>query len=156
MLLPYLEKAGFVKTPLSAADSALVDTLIPPVKERLKVLSDVVPLTAFIFDDKPVTDKSVYVAKGSDLDKTITALEKGSEILIAGLKEGREESAIEEDLVELSKELEIKINGVFQPIRVAITNSTVSLPLFDSIRLIGIDETESRLQRALNILKENN
>ena len=55
----------------------------------------------------------------------------------------------------LSQKLGIKINGVFQPIRVAITNSTVSLPLFDSIRLLGLEETEKRLGRAISFFKEN-
>lgn len=155
LIVPYLQKAGYVSDPLSDADSALVDKLLAPVKERMKVLGDVVPLTAFIFDDKPVTDAATYVAKGSDLEKTVKALELGSEILVSGLQQGKEESAIEEELVNLSKELEIKINGVFQPIRVAITNSTVSLPLFDSIRLLGLDTTIARLERAKKMLKEN-
>ena len=121
----------------------------------MKVLSDVVPLTTFLFKDEPVVDKTVYIAKGSNEENTLKALEKGSEILLSGLKEGKAEATIEEELVNLSKELEIKINGVFQPIRVAITNSTVSLPLFDSIKLLGLDETEKRLERALKIFKEN-
>ena len=56
--------------------------------------------------------------------------------------------------MKLSQDLEIKVNGVFQPIRVAITNSQVSLPLFDSISLLGLDEAERRLQRALRMIKE--
>lgn len=156
LLIPYLQEAGFVSNPIKDDENVLVDKLIPPVKERMKVLSDIVPLSAFIFDDKPVTDSAVYIAKGSDFDKTKKALEDGSKILIDGLKSGKEESVIEEELVELSKTLEIKINGVFQPIRVAITNSTVSLPLFDSIKLLGLDTTISRLERAKEIFKENN
>ncbi len=156
LITPYLQKAGYVSTPLSEDDKALIEKLLPSVKERMKVLSDVVPLTSFIFKDVPVTDASVYIAKGSDLEKTKEALEKGSEILVNGLKEGKQESLIEEELVNLSKELGIKINGVFQPIRVAITNSTVSLPLFDSIKLLGLDNTISRLERARKILKESN
>ena len=45
----------------------------------------------------------------------------------------------------------IKINGVFQPVRVAITASAVSLPLHDSIALLGLEETEKRINRALNL-----
>ena len=156
LITPYLQKAGYVSNPLTDGDKSLIEKLLPPVKERMKVLSDVVPLTTFIFKDEPVVDSAIYIAKGSDLQKTREALERGSAILVDGLKEGKEESTIEEELVNLSKELGIKINGVFQPIRVAITNSTVSLPLFDSIRLLGLDTTISRLERAKNILKENN
>ena len=75
-------------------------------------------------------------------------------ILFSMLREGKKDEEIEEALMKLSQDLEIKVNGVFQPIRVAITNSQVSLPLFDSISLLGLDEAERRLQRALRMIKE--
>ena len=120
----------------------------------MKVLSDIVPLTRFLFEDKPVEDETVYIAKGSDLAKTKEALRRGVDILVDGLRAGEEESAIEEKLCAIASELEIKINGVFQPIRVGLTNSTVSLPLFDSIGLLGLEEAERRLRRAVNFLEE--
>ena len=152
---PYLQDAGFISKDETDEEKKLVLSLIPSVKERMKILSDVVPLTSFLFKDEAVTDKQVYIAKGSNEENTQKVLEEGSKILLAGLKEGKAEGEIEEELVNLSKALEIKVNGVFQPIRVAITNSTVSLPLFDSIRLLGLDETERRLERANKIFKEN-
>ena len=154
LVTPYLQEAGFIHDPATEDEKALIARLVPPVKERMKVLSDAVPLSAFIFRDEPVMDRSVYVAKGSDEEKTVEALSRGSEILLAGLRSGREQAAIEEDLAALAGELGIKVNGVFQPIRVAITNSAVSLPLFDSIGLLGLDETERRLRRGLSILEE--
>jgi len=154
LITPYLENEGYVHNPPSDDEKELIKKIIPPVKERMKVLSDVVPLTTFLFKDQPVEDPALYVAKGSDLDKTKEALEKGADILISGLESGAEESAIEEKLVALSEALQIKVNGVFQPIRVAITNSAVSLPLFDSIRLLGLDVTKARLNRAIKFLKE--
>ena len=155
LVTPYLQESGFISKEESEEEKKLVLSLIPSVKERMKVLSDVVPLTSFLFQDVPVTDKAVYVAKGSNEENTLQALEEGSQILLSSLKEGKAESEIEEALVALSQKLGIKINGVFQPIRVAITNSTVSLPLFDSIRLLGLEETEKRLGRAISFFKEN-
>ena len=109
----------------------------------------------FLFKDEPVLDKDVYIAKGSDLVKTKEALIEGGKILFDGLKENKAEEKIEEELMSLAERLEVKVNGVFQPIRVALTNSQVSLPLFDSIRLLGIPESERRLERAINLFKEN-
>lgn len=153
LMLPYLQGAGFVGAEPTAEEKKLVASLVAPCKERMKVLSDVVELSRFLFEDKPVEDKSVYVAKGSDEEKTRQALSRGMDILLSGVEKGRQESDIEEDLVNLSKELEIKVNGVFQPIRVGLTNSTVSLPLFDSIRLLGLEESRRRLERAKAILE---
>ena len=121
----------------------------------MKVISDIVELSRFLFVDEPVEDESMYVAKGSDLERTKAALEDGGRILFSMLRKGKKDEEIEEALMKLSQDLEIKVNGVFQPIRVAITNSTVSLPLFDSIRLLGLEETEKRLIRANKLFKEN-
>ena len=155
LVTPYLQEAGFVHDPLTEDEKSLVSKLVPSVKERMKVLSDVVPLTAFIFRDEPVTDKAVYIGKGADEEKTAEALKRGKDILLEGIRAGRSQEDIENDLSALATELGLKVGGVFQPIRVAITNSTVSLPLFDSIDMIGIDETEKRLERGLRILEEN-
>ena len=155
LCMPYFIKAGYVSLEPTDKEKAYILSLMPSVKERMKTLSDCVALTSFLFEDKPVEDKTMYVAKGSNEENTLLSLEKGSKILIEGLESGKDEKTIEEELCELSKTLEIKVNGIFQPIRVALTASTVSLPLFDSIRLLGMDETKKRLERAVKFLKEN-
>ncbi len=155
LCMPYFQKAGYISPEPTEDEKAYVLSLMEPLRERMKTLSDCVPLTEFLFVDRPVTDTSLYLAKGSTYEETVEALEKGMKILLDGVEERREESAVEEELVALSKEIGVKVNGVFQPIRVALTASTVSLPLFDSIRLLGIDECRKRLERALKFLKEN-
>ncbi len=154
LIMPHLVSAGFIGSTPDEEEREKVRKLVKPAKERMKRLSDIVDLSRFLFTDEPVEDESVYIAKGSDLEKTKMALEKGGEILFKGLKEKKEEKDIEEELVKLSQELGLKVNGVFQPIRVAITNSTVSLPLFDSIALLGKEEASRRLERALKMIKE--
>ena len=154
LMTPYLVNAGFVSNPPTAEENDKIRKLVKPAKERMKVISDIVELSRFLFVDEPVEDESMYVAKGSDLEKTKAALEDGGRILFSMLRKGKKDEEIEEALMKLSQDLEIKVNGVFQPIRVAITNSQVSLPLFDSISLLGLDEAERRLQRALRMIKE--
>ena len=154
LMTPYLVNAGFVSNPPRDEEMGKIRALVKPAKERMKVISDIVELSRFLFVDEPVMDENVYIAKGSDLEKTKTALERGGEILFSMLREKKSDEEIETALMNLSQELEIKVNGVFQPIRVAITNSQVSLPLFDSISLLGIEEAERRLSRALEMIKE--
>ena len=93
-------------------------------------------------------DISQYIAKGMDESSAKEAFLKGSSIVIANEKAGKSFAETEEDIRKLSEEMGVKLNGVFQPIRVAITNSTVSLPLHDSISLLGLEETERRIERA--------
>ena len=125
--------------------------LAPSVKERMKVLSDVVPLSAFLFKDEPNQDKSAYIAKGMSEEQTAEAFKRGAEIILNNEKAGKPFSETESDIKKLAEDMGIKINGVFQPVRVGITASAVSLPLHDSIALLGLEETEKRINRALNL-----
>jgi glutamyl-tRNA synthetase len=46
--------------------------------------------------------------------------------------------------------LGLKPRNAFGPVRVAVTGSTVSPPLFESMELLGRDRSLSRLHRALS------
>ena len=46
------------------------------------------------------------------------------------------------------RQLELKPKAVFQAVRVAITGSTVSPPLFESLELLGRERTLARLETA--------
>ena len=59
-----------------------------------------------------------------------------------------EADRIEAGLRGLADRLEMKPRQAFQPIRVAVTGSTVSPGLFESIELLGREETLARLGAA--------
>jgi len=149
LLMPYLAETGWPLT-----DRAKLLHLTAVAKERLKVLGDITGLARFLFEEPVWEDLSIFAAKGVELPLAHTALERAYTVLLSGLEAKKEQSVIEEELVQLAKDLGMKVNGVFQPLRVAITGSTVSLPLFDSIELLGFDHTMNRIQDALNVLKK--
>ncbi|MGE4583787.1 MAG: glutamate--tRNA ligase [Sphaerochaeta sp.] len=153
LLLPYLEDAGFLPSELSASQQEKLMRLTSVVKERLKVLGDVVELSRFLFEEPMYEDVNLFAAKGVQLSDALEALEKAYAILRDGLDRKLEHAAIEQSLTELATQLNLKVNGVFMPIRVALTGSTVSLPLFDSINLLGQDATCARIENALALLK---
>jgi glutamyl-tRNA synthetase len=153
LLLPYLLKAGFVTEPIDGETREKLLLLTASAKERLKVLSDIVPLSRFLFEEPVWDDISLFAAKGVDLDVATEALERADEVLKAGLASGTEITVIEDQLSALAGEMGVKVGAVFMPIRVALTASTVSLPLFDSIRLLGEERSLGRIERALAILK---
>jgi glutamyl-tRNA synthetase len=151
LLMPYLIDADFIQRVPTPEESGQVLRLIPLVKERLKVLSDVTEMVRFLFVDIPVPETASLLPKKQDIQTTITVLEQ-SLVAIASLSDQSDE-IIEGQLVELAQTLDIKVNGVFMPIRVAITGSTVSPPLFDSIRMLGLETALARIERALEKLK---
>lgn len=57
--------------------------------------------------------------------------------------------SIESELRALAERLGLKPREAFQPIRVAVTGSKISPGLFESIELLGREETLARLDAAL-------
>ncbi|MGD9926197.1 MAG: glutamate--tRNA ligase [Sphaerochaeta sp.] len=154
LLLPYMEKAGFVTLPLQEHEKRDMLALTAVSKERLKVLSDIVDLSRFLFETPSYEDVSLFTAKKVDLATATIALERAYAKLKEGFDTGKGYEEIEAEIASLADELDIKVNGVFMPLRVALTGSTVSLPLFDSIKLLGQAETYKRIETALDVLKK--
>ena len=56
---------------------------------------------------------------------------------------------VEEALRGVVKETGVKPNKVFQPVRVALSGGTVSPGIFETVALLGRDETLRRIDAAL-------
>ncbi|PKL27719.1 MAG: glutamate--tRNA ligase [Spirochaetae bacterium HGW-Spirochaetae-2] len=151
MLIPYLVDAGFVSGNPSESETAKIAALVPIIKERLKVLGDVVDMARFLFAEIEAPAVEDLLPKKQDIPTTLEVLVRVLPILRKLGSVGDE--VLEQELADIATLLDIKVNGVFMPIRVAITGSTVSPPLLDSIRLLGMDTAVARLERAITILK---
>ncbi len=127
-----LDEAGF------AAAAELVQT-------RVVVLSDGWELLKFLNDDdyaidpkagaKELTGEAVTV-----LDSALGALDTVSDWTAAAI-----EGALKGALID---GLDLKPRKAFGPIRVAVTGSTVSPPLYESMELLGRDRSLHRLREA--------
>ncbi|MCX5634147.1 MAG: glutamate--tRNA ligase [Phycisphaerae bacterium] len=60
------------------------------------------------------------------------------------------EKAIEDMLRGLAEEKKAGLGKVAQPLRLAICGTTVSLPIFDSVDMLGIEETIKRIDRTVS------
>jgi len=152
-VLPYLVKIGFVNSEITKEQDEILNKLIPCVKPRLKVLSDIVDLSKFLFTKPDVAEKEMFVAKKMDLQSSTTALIAAYSILKKGLDNETPFEEIESEISEVANKMEVKVNGVFTPLRVALTSSTVSLPMNDTISLLGKEECYKRIERAIAMLK---
>jgi len=113
-------------------------------QEKAQTLAEVWPLVAFLFED-PVDDPKAWrkVMKGD----APAALEAAREAL-AGIGEFTVET-VESALEPLPEQLGIGAGKVYQPIRVAITGTTVSPGIFESVSALGRDQTLERIDAAL-------
>ena len=119
--------------------------IAPLVQERTKLLTEVPPQVAFLFADIEYDEKS--------WDKIMT--KEGAAAAVASAAEWLNDvdywsiEAVETALRAMLEELELSARKGLQPLRVAISGSSVSPPLFESIAALGREESVARLGRAL-------
>jgi glutamyl-tRNA synthetase len=113
--------------------------------EKIQTLADFWPLTGFVFDG-PVHDPRAFektLCRDGGLDMLAAAraaLQSVEPFTVDG---------VEAALRELVERLGLKPGRVFQPVRVAIAGTTVSPGIFESVVVLGRDETLARIDRAL-------
>jgi len=83
--------------------------------------------------------------------KTIELLRVGLE-LTRPLAEMPDDEAAEIFIKAEAERLEVKLGDLMMPMRVAITGSRVSPPLFGSLRILGAECSQERVRRALGKL----
>ena len=132
VLVAYLREQGY------EWDEELVRRAAPLVQEKIATLGEFPKFTGFLFE-RVDPDRGL-------LDGSGPLLAQAREVL-ADLQPFEAER-IEAELRRLAEVLGLKPREAFQPIRVAVTGSTVSPGLFESIELLGREETLARLEAA--------
>ncbi len=152
LLCPFLQERGWIGEPPSAVQRSKVAGLVPLVQERLAVLSDVVALAGFLFEEVQTPKAEDLIPKRLDRQKAIEVLRAAA----AELEKLSERSAEENEsrFRELAGSLDVKLGDLLMPVRVAVTGSRVSPPLFESIRLLGAGKALSRIHDAVQKLGE--
>src|SRR3954452_21935830 len=113
-------------------------------QEKMQTLDDFWTLAGFLFEDRETDEKAwSKVMK----DGAAENLQRAREALAA--VEPFDQEGVERALTRLVAELGVKPGKLYQPIRVAITGTTVSPGIFESVALLGRDETLARIDRAL-------
>lgn len=135
-----------------ALDDEELETLrriAPLVQERAKLLTEVPGQVAFLFGEVAYDEFSWSKVMGKD--PAVEAVSRGSTVLAA--LDRWDASSIEAECRRLVSEFDVGAGKVFQPLRVAVTGSSVSPPLFESMEALGRDETLRRLHTALDRLR---
>jgi glutamyl/glutaminyl-tRNA synthetase len=140
----YLNAVG---SPMASADDEILSTIIK-LCEGARTLAQIEQKSEFLFvdDDKiKYDDKAVkkVLLKGDGLAILGIVREK-----LAAMEELTEQG-IEEMLRGLAEEKQVGLGKVAQPLRVAICGTTISLPIFDSVRLLGKENTLKRIDNTL-------
>jgi glutamyl-tRNA synthetase len=116
-------------------------------QDKISTLTEFWPLTHFFFDgpaDDPAAREKVIEAPGAReaLSEARTAL--------AEVPEPWTQDSVQSALDAVAERLGVKRKQVFQPLRVALSGTTVSPGIFETVALLGRDETLARMDHALN------
>ena len=123
--------------------------ILPLALKRLETLADFFPLAQFLLNETPEYSSESLTEKmeGGDVAKLLKIAEWEME---KTSKWNRDElSSLFQRIAEVE---EIKLKQILAPFFTAITGSRVSLPLFDSLELLGPDLARTRIRIALEKL----
>ncbi len=149
LLMHFKEYLNANKLPMAGADDAVLGRLLQ-ICHGARTLEEVKNKSEFLFMEN---DKIRYDSDAVD------------KILLKGEKQGLEmlwllrdklaqlspvnARTLEAMLRGLAEEKAVGLGKVAQPLRVAITGTTVSPPIFDSIDMLGMDNTLARIDNTL-------
>ncbi len=144
-LKPMLEKAGL------PVDDHFLAQVTPMLQTRIKTLNEAVEWVDWFFKEDIQPKPDDLIKKKMDAATTIKALRA----VYKALSEADDFSAEAQIALirNLAKELGLKAGQVFEPVRVAVTGRTSSLPLNESMEIIGKQKSLERIQAAADILE---
>ena len=130
-------------------DDEVFGLMAPFIQTRVAVLGEVPALVDFLFlEDPPMDDGSWQKFIGRD--ETAPELLRGALRIYADCEWTADE--VHRFTDQLGESLGKKPRQVHQPVRVAVTGRHVGPPLFESLEVLGRDETRRRIVAALSRL----
>ena len=132
---------------------AVLAPIAPLIQERVRLLTEIEPMVAFLLDvplvvDEPSWDKAMVKGKSAPemLDATITGLGEVDLWTAEPIRAAIEAAAISVGLV--NAEGQAQLSKAQGPVRVATTGRSVGPPLFESLEALGQTRTLDRLRAA--------
>jgi glutamyl-tRNA synthetase len=147
-IVPYLHDAGVVGSRevrgLTPHEEATLALAAPLIQERITLLGEAAGMLGFFFirDDEVVVEDDARAALPANADAILDAAIAAVEGL-ADFSAAAQQEALRAALVE---NLGLKPRDAFTPLRVAITGRRVSPPLFESMEILGQDQSLTRLR----------
>jgi glutamyl-tRNA synthetase len=125
-----------------------LERAVAAVQDKVSTLAEIPRLVGFAFG--PVEIDQAAWDKVMSKDGAREAL-AGARTALAGM-DPFDEQHVEQALRGVVDRLGVKPGAVFQPLRVALTGRTVSAGIFESLALLGKDESLARIDAALERL----
>ena len=137
-----------IESPVISADDETLKRIIT-LCEGARTLADIERKCRFLFIDNDqieYDDKAIkkVLLKSNGLANLATVRDR-----LAAMDE-LSEQAIEQMLRGLAEEKQVGLGKIAQPLRVALCGTTISLPIFDSVQMLGKENTLKRINHTLH------
>ena len=143
-LLPIVREAGLSITPERMLQ------ITPLIRERIKLLRDVLTAADFFFvDELPAYDSAELIPQKGDAAMALKVLQKAHAVLP---NVEFKHDPLDQALRAAAQELGVKAGQMFQPIRVAVCGRKNAPPLFETLEVLGKPTTLARIEQATNKL----
>ncbi len=142
-LKPFLESDGW-----NTQDEAYIKGVIATLQTRSKTLKEMAMQARFYFETDVAYDEQA--AKKFLKPNVLEPLKQLKEQLAALTT--FDEKAIEQVFVQLMETFQIKLGKIAQPVRVALTGTSVSPGIFEIITVLGQARVVARLEKALDYI----
>jgi len=152
MLVPYLAPALELHAADLTDDRRLAE-LTPLIQERIKLLTDAASMVDWAFlPAAAITypDPTQLIGKKLSAADSLGVLAASADI-VASI-EPFEVAALEAAFRDRAEAMAIKVGSFLAPVRVAITGRSVSPPLFESMHVLGREESLARISNARQAL----
>ena len=145
-LIPYLQSAGVLGGAVSDTEQAILVEAAPLIQERITVLSEAPDMLGFLFvtaDKIEIMDDARAGLPENAAEIATAAAEKLVTVSDSDFKTEHIQELLNALLIE---QMELKPRVAFGPLRTAISGRRISPPLFESMQILGRDETIARLR----------
>jgi glutamyl-tRNA synthetase len=143
-LLPVVHTAGFELAPEK------MRAITPLIRERIKLLRDVLTAADFFFVDKlPPYDAAELIPQKGDAAMALKVLTRAGEVLP---QIEFKHDPLDQTLRAAALEMGLKAGQMFQPIRVAVCGRKNAPPLFETLQVLGRETTLERIGQAIQKL----
>ncbi len=136
---------------IDAKNDSFTQGVIQTLQPRSKTLVEMAKGAAFYYQDEVQFDEKA--AKKFLKSDTLDILLKSADYINALEVYTQEE--LENVFKQIMEETELKFGKIAQPLRVAITGTTVSPGIFEMLLALGKEKTILRIKRAIGLIQDN-
>jgi glutamyl-tRNA synthetase len=143
LVVPFLEKANFVATPISTEERQLVERVVAAAGDRIKTAGDILAFDEFfVADDRLPYDEKAFAKQMTEAGRSL--LSKFRDRL--STVEPFDAATLDAAMHEFVTAENLKIGQIIHPVRLAATGKSVGLGLFDTLAILGRERVLRRIE----------